>query len=340
MTSIRRRTMLFLAAFSVFVYQSVPANALDWIYIAPNPNYSRDLAMGASTLALSYAPQSASPNPAGLSLFDSRTPIRGTLFLNPGGLWQLDHYWRDEADLRSDLERTTDHIRLLTSGAAVQFRVITFAMLLSQPVMIANDSARYDDYERRTPLEYHQNSLQVSLALHPRISVGGRIDRYYRWDVPDEEGYSYGVIFRPRGIRLGVQYQRSPASGARVASPLDRRSDQTTSAGIALVRDDLTLSFQVMNLTESDQPAFLEPHGGIEWRPVRAIALRAGGMQFSRSQRWAWTTGIGLLDANWFRGRTARLLVPDDLLQIALGVMYQKRVPVLGIGTITCAWRF
>jgi hypothetical protein len=316
------------------------ASALEWISLAPNPGYSRDFAMGASTVALSYVPQSEGINPAGLTLFDPRDDLRGTIVLDPGAALPILKSWQDDPRYPRGGYRLTDAIRMGVTAAAVQARIASFALLFSQPVMNLGDNARYRDFEDGSPLSYHQNSALLSLALHSRVSIGGRIDRYFRFNDPVGTAYCYGVILRPRGLRLGFQYQHFPTSGPAVWHPLDRRGDQTTTAGIAVDREDVTVSVQVMNLTRSDGPAFLEPHAGIEWRPVRALALRAGGAQFSRSSQWAWTTGFGLLDANWFRAKAARLMVPDEILQVAVGVIYHKRVPQIGIGSLTCAWRF
>lgn len=339
MTSRAAVRLLLAAAVLLFAYLS-DAFALEWITIAPNPAYSRDLAMGSSTVALSCAPQSMSTNPAGLTLFDPRDDFHASLILNPGGLWQLSNYARSEAANRGTAAQIGDGARLLVSGAALQLRIFSLAAMMSQPVMDQGDTARYRRFARRSSLDYHQNSLLIAWSLHPRVSVGGRLDRYYRYDLPQATGYSYGVILRPRGVNVGVEYQRFPASGIRVWHPLDRRGDQSTSAGIAILRANFTATFQFMNLTQSDQPAFLEPHAGMEWRPFRFLALRAGGVQFSRSANWAWTTGIGLLDANWLRSKAARLLVPDEVLQLAVAVIYHRRVPQLGISSLTCAWRF
>lgn len=328
-----------LAAVLLFFVFVPRAAALEWISVAPNPAYSRDLAMGASTVALSYAPQSQSTNPAGFTLFDPRTDFHATAFLNPGGLWQLKNYADHEAAERKSPAVFGDGARLLLHGVGMQTRILNLAVLISQPVMYDGNTARYRRFERSSSLDLHQNSLLMSLALHPRVSVGGRVDRYYSYDRPEGDGYSYGVILRPRGLNVGVEYQRFPVTAPRVLHPLDRRGDQSTSAGVAMVRETFTATFQVMNLTQSDQPAFLEPHMGMEWRPVRALALRAGGVQFSRSANWAWTTGIGLLDANWLRNKVARLLVPDEVLQLAVAVIYHRRTPTLGIGSLTCAWR-
>jgi hypothetical protein len=323
------------------------AVAIEKLYLNPNPAYSRDLGMGCSTIALTYSLQSQSINPAGFALFEPNTKLRGSLFLNPGALWHLKTYFLDDANVnRSGAEeQISDALRFAVSGVAVQSQVITVAALLSQPVMLHGDTARYRYYVEKSPLTDHQNSVLVALALHPRVSIGGRVDYYFAQggrggEDYGGEGYSYGVILRPKNVALGVQYQKFPTSGARLWHPLDRRSTESTSAGLAVTRDDVTFTVQVMNLTQSSQEAFLEPHAGIEWRAVRGLALRAGGMQFTRTAKWAWTTGLSLLDANWLRKRAARLVVPDDVLQMALAVVYERRTPVLGIASLTCSWRF
>lgn len=314
------------------------AHALDWITLAPNPAYSRDLAMGASTVALSFAPQSQSINPAGFTLYPAESGTRASLLLNGGGLYQSCRYLAD-GDRRAGHE-TQDIARLLVSGAALQMSIVTVAAMFTQPVMRRGETSRYQRFEMSTPLSEHQNSLLAVLALHPQVTVGGRLDRYYRWERAGGDAYSYGVILRPRNVNIGVQYQRFPATGARVWHSLDRRADEATTAGIALEHRGFVWTVQVMNLTRSDGPAFLEPHTGFEWRPLRDVALRAGGMQYSRSRRWAWTGGLGLLDANSLRPRARRLAVPDDVLQFAVGVTYLRRTPELAMGSLTAAWRF
>jgi hypothetical protein len=333
------RTVVKVAAALLLVTATgQQALALDWISLTPNPAYSRDLAMGASTVALSYAPQSQSINPAGFTLYAPAAGLHGSLLLNGGGFYQAGRYLR-EGNRRTGRE-TQDVARMVFSGAAVQSSVITLAALSAQPVMHVGETSRYKHFETSTPLSEHQNSVLAVLALHPQVSVGGRFDRYYHWDTAEGDAYSYGVILRPRNVNIGVQYQRFPASGARVWHPLDRRADAATTAGIALEKPGFIWTVQVMNLTRSDGPAFLEPHTGFEWRPLPDLALRAGGVEYSRSRRWAWTGGIGLLDANTIRSRAHQLAAPDDVLQFAVGVIYLRRTPELAMGSLTAAWRF
>jgi hypothetical protein len=329
---VRRLLLILLLCRSVL--------AVEWIALTPNPSYSRDLALGASTIALAYPPQSESINAAGLTLFDSRSHRFGTLTLNPLAPLQIAHYRHAEADGRRHLEQVAETARLLVNSVAYRNSYLTLALLMSRPVMSPDSPATYDDYPRHSSLASHQNSIVGVLHLHRRVSLGGRIDRYYGYSYPRGDGYSYGVILRPRGMAIGVQYQRYPGSGIRVWHPFDRRDDGTTAAGLAWNRGDATFCAQVMNLTQPDRRAYLEPHAGIEWRPVRALALRAGGMLYSRSPRWSWTGGVSLLDANWFRPRAARLLVPDEVIQAAVAVQYRHRVPELGLFSLSCAWRW
>jgi hypothetical protein len=342
MTRPRRRLRLMdsaLAAVLFILARAIPASALEWITLAPNPAYSRDLAMGTSTIALSYAPQSQSINPAGITLFPPRSGLHASLLLNGGGLYQSYRYLDNIPEGRSGAV-SQDIARMLASCAAVQLNILTAAVCLAQPVMPPDIPSRYTLFETGTPLTQYQNSLTASLALHPRVSVGGRIDRFYTWDSPQGDAYSYGVILRPSGVDIGVQYQRFPDSSAYTWHPLDRRADDATTAGISVVRGSATFTMQVMNLTRTGGRAFLEPHAGFEWRPTRGIALRGGGMQFSRSPRWAWTGGFSLLDANWLRPRAKRLAVPDDVLQCAVGVIYHHRTPEWAMGSLTAIWRF
>lgn len=333
------RRLWFVLLLICVLLGSTPSHAIDWYSLVPNPSYSRDLAMGASTLALDYAPQNQSINPAGITCFPKKLGNNLALFFNPGGMWQLKNYAADEADLQADGQQIVDAARLLVNTIAVRRKGITLALLLSQPVMLKDDPERYRNFETHSSLGLHQNSVIMKLLLHPRVALGGRIDRYYRYAYPEDEAYSYGVILKPRGIQVGVQYQRFPSSGPRYWHPLDRRSDSSTSAGIAVDRESIKVTFQVMNLTETDKTAFLEPRAGVEWRPFRSVALRAGGMQFPRSHRWAVTTGFGLMDVNWIRNRAARLIVPDDLLQFALAIIYNEQRPEIGIGSLTVGWR-
>ena len=314
--------------------------ALDWIYLTPNPAYSRDLAMGASTLALAYPPQSQSINPAGFTAFSRYADEGATIFLNPGSAWLIANYFEDETTGRSEWDQVTETTRLIVNSAAFKWKVVTLAGILGQPVMLRDDTTRYDDYESSSSLSHHQNSVLLALNLHRRIAVAGRVDRYYRFTDPLGEGYSYGVILRPKNVELAVQYQRFPASGARVWHPLDRRSDQSVTAGLAVLQPQWTATAQVMNLEQSSDTLKLEPRVGVEWRPSRVVALRAGAASFSTQDRWAWTAGIGILDANWLRSKHNRLPVPDDILQAAVGVLYRGRMPELGIGSLTLSWRF
>ncbi|MFH1011110.1 MAG: hypothetical protein V1784_07750 [bacterium] len=306
-------------------------------YLIPNPAAARDFAMGASSGALVYSIQSQSTNPAGLMLFESEEKWRATLFVNPAAAAQMVRLW--ESEKWSTSEKIIRTSRLLAHGAGVQRSPIILAVLLTEPVLpescLPSDEAF--DFE---PLQgLYRNSILINLRPHPQVAIGGRIDRFYEGDSVIGDGYNYGVLLRQKSVAVGFQYHRFPPEGHFSMHPLDRRGDQTTSAAMAWNLSTLSVSFQVMNLTQKSEQAFLEPHAGVEWRPLRAVALRAGGTQFSRSNRWAWTAGLGLLDANWLRPRGRRLGTPDDVLQLAGGVIYRERTPIAFTGVVTLAWR-
>jgi hypothetical protein len=138
---------------------------------------------------------------------------------------------------------------------------------------------------------------------------------------------------------VGLHYQRFPATGERWLHPLDRRVDRGTTASVAIQQPSYSLAFQLMNLAQPSEMAFLEPRVGIEWRPVRALALRTGGSLYSQSRRATVTGGFGLLDANWLRDRQNRLPIPEDVLSIGFAMVYESGRPIEALTALTLAWR-
>ncbi len=179
----------------------------------------------------------------------------------------------------------------------------------------------------------------MNLLVHSRVQVGGRVDFYSTNQKGDGEGFSYGVILKPRGLQVGLHYQRFPATGERWLHPLDRRVDRGTTASVAIQQPNYSVAFQLMNLAQPSDMAFLEPRVGAEWRPVRALALRAGGSLYSQSRRATVTGGIGLLDANWLRDRQNRLPIPEDVLSIGFAMVYESGRPIEALTALTLAWR-
>lgn len=313
---------------------------MEWIYLLPNPSYGRDIGLSTSAGALHYSPQAESANPAGLSLWKVGSQSGLTVVTNPAGLYSLSRYTSDESSGRRTAEQISEASRLLLNTIGYYNPYINVALLLNRPVMSSADTNAFQNFESSSSLSSHQNSIQATVRINPRVSFGGRIDRYFHYSDPTGEGYGYGVLFRPKGLTVGVFYQRFPGSGAQIWHPLDRRRDGTTSAAIAWNKGITTATFQMFNLTEPNQLAYLEPHSGIEVRPNDWISLRAGAALYTRSKRWSWSTGLALVNANRFRSRTAALLVPDDVLQLSLAMIYRHRVPEIGIFSLTTAWRF
>jgi len=306
-------------------------------YLIPDPRAARDFALCASTAALSGPPQSESINPAGIELFEPSERLRTTLLLNPASAGLLPVIWQGQS--RTTPEKIVDSARLLAYGIGVQKSVLVLTALLTEPVLREEELPTGRAFETNPLEERYCNSLLLKLQLHPQIAVGGRVDRVYENHRFIGDAYSYGVILRRKSVAVGFQYQQYPPDGVFSMHPLDRRGRQTTNAALTWNHLGLALSLQVLNLTQKSERAFLEPHAGVEWRPLRAVVFRAGGTQFSRSDRWAWTAGLGLLDANWLRKPARRLTTPDDVLQLAAGVIYRKRTPLSLMGVLTLAWR-
>jgi hypothetical protein len=306
-------------------------------YLVPDPRAARDFALCGSTAALTGSPQSAGINPAGIEIFEPSDKLRATLLLNPASVG-LFSVVRDNRD-RTTPEKMIDGARLFVYGIGVQKSVLVLTATLSEPVLWEGEAPPEKAF-KTNPLEGHYcNSIRLRLQLHPQISVGGCMARVYENLRYRGDAYSYGVILRQKSVAVGVQYQQFPPSGIFSVHPLDHRGRQTTNAALNWNYSELSVSLQVMNLTQKSERAFLEPHAGIEWRPLRAVVFRAGGTQFSRSQCWAWTAGLGLLDANWLRKPEHRLATPDDVLQLATGIIYRKYAPLSMTSTLTLAWR-
>lgn len=317
-----------------------PALALNWSYLTPNPSYSKDLALAASTAALYYTEQTESANPGGLALFDLGRAPGVTVLINPAGAYRLSRYLDDEKAGHRSAEQFTEAARTVLGSVAYQNQYVSIAGLFARPVMPAGDSLAYSGLEKSSGLASHQNSIQASVRINPRFSFGGRIDRYYHYSTPQGEGYSYGVVFQPKSLTVGLMYQRFPQAGAQIWHPLDRRRDGTTSAGLQWTHRALAATFQVLNLTQPDQLAYLEPHAGFEYNIYDWVRLRTGAALFSRSERWAWSAGLSLVDRNRLLGGSFRPRLPDEILQAAVAVIYRHRVPEIGMFSLTTAWRF
>ncbi|MCB9366959.1 MAG: hypothetical protein H6506_02770 [Calditrichaeota bacterium] len=318
---------------------AMQALAVQWISLLPQPGVARDLAMGGTTSAMFGSTSAVSQNPAGVVNFPSRQRIGLTGVINGTGPTQLERYFDQTAQSRATLQQVGDVSSMMVRSVSARFKWVGATAIFGEPVMHRGDQQRFTASAKDYALSEYQTGLIASLNLHKRVRVGGRVDFYTKDQAADGEGFSYGVILKPRGVQVGLHYQRYPATGERWLHPLDRRVDQGTTASLAIQKPDYSLAFQLMNLSQSDDLGFLEPRLGGEWRPVRAVALRGGGSLYSRSRRAVVTAGIGLLDANWLRHRADRLEVPEDVLSIGMALVYERGRLVQGFTAVTLAWR-
>ena len=316
------------------------AFAFEWTSLLIQPGVARSFAMGNATSAMFGSLSEGSANPAGFIAFPKATRTGVTAVVQGSGFLSIADYLDQVKDTRSTVSQVGDVASLFVRSISAKHRWAAASAILAEPVMRRDETTRFDNSPSKHALSEYQTSVLLNLLLHPRVRVGGRVDFYSHGFKGDGEGFSYGVILKPRGMQVGLHYQRFPVTGPRWLHPLDRRVDQGTTASVAIQRPEYTLAFQLSNLSESDLLGFLEPRVGAEWRPWRAVALRAGGSLFTRSRGAAATAGVGLLDANWFRHHDNRLEVPEDVLSAAMGILYDAGRPVQGFTTMTLAWRF
>jgi len=313
--------------------------AMDWSGLWIQPGVARDLAMGSATGALFGSYSTSSQNPAAYIAFPvSKRTIAGAIF-HGNGSFSLGDYSNADIHRRNTLSKAGDIASLFVRSISLKHRWASVSAILGEPVMRRENPWRFTSDAVVHSLSEYQTSLLTQLLLHPRVHVGGRVDFYSRDFKGDGEGFSYGVILKPRGVQVGLHYQRFPVTGPRWLHPLDRRVDQGTTASLAFQQPTFTVALQVSNLSRSDELGFLEPRVGAEWRPARDLALRAGGSLFTRSHQAAATFGIGLWDANWLRKRGDRLPFPEDILSIGGAILYDSGRPVEGYGAVTLAWR-
>ncbi|MBK6910540.1 MAG: hypothetical protein IPH10_06350 [bacterium] len=315
------------------------ACAVEWDALWVQPGVARDLALGSATGALFGSYSTASQNPAAYIAFPpaQRTAFGAILIGN--GVVSQDDYRQNDMSRRSTLSRFGDFPSFFIRSLSFKHRWLSASVIPAEPVMRREDPGRLTSSSPVHALAEYQSSVMTQLLLHPRVQVGGRVDFYSRDFKGDGEGFSYGVILKPHGVQVGLHYQRFPVSGPRWLHPLDRRVDQGTTASLALQRQNYSVAVQVTNLSRSDELGFLEPRAGAEWRPARAIALRAGGSLFTRSHGAVATFGVGLLDANWFRARNDRLPFPEDILSIGVALLYNDGHLNAGHTAVTLAWR-
>ncbi|NUO18616.1 hypothetical protein HUU59_04135 [bacterium] len=312
---------------------------MTWTPLLLQSGVARDFAMGGATGAMFGSTSATSANPAGIVAFplSKRTGVSSVIQAN--GAFGVRNYFENSAEKRSSLSELGDVASHFVRSVSARHRWAAVTAILAEPVMHRSDSSRFDGETGKQLLAEYQTSVVLNLLLHPRVQVGGRVDFYSRSFQGDGEGFTYGVILKPRGVQVGLHYQRFPVTGPRWLHPLDRRIDKGTTASVAVQQEDYSLAFQLGNLSSSGALGFLEPRVGAEFRPVRAVALRAGGSLFTRSHGSVATFGMGLVDANWFRDKSDRLKVPDDVLTVGIAILYDKGKPVHGYSTMTLAWR-
>ncbi len=205
--------------------------------------------------------------------------------------------------------------------AAVEHTVLSLNRALEALSVSANYQDRYylgltvldysdgNDLEARSEPTLNPDAVFSDTNLAFLATAAFHLDR--EWDF----GFNVKVLIQNYGLGglptgfglgedLGLQYRPSPATtiGFVVQDPLSNflYSDGTDAFFPATLRGGVAEEFSDLHLRadvdlEWQTALGLEPHAGLEWKPVDAIALRAGYWIQINSGEDGFGTGIGIL---------------------------------------------
>jgi hypothetical protein len=109
-------------------------------------------------------------------------------------------------------------------------------------------------------------------------------------------GHRYGLIVRPKpNTTVGLCYFDMPEGEDNERLTLDRFSDEALNIGISHSPFEwATVAVDVRNVSDEGRQKGVEPHAGIEIRPLSALSLRGGYYQLSGETEKAYTVGFGI----------------------------------------------
>ena len=263
---------------------------------------SRRLALS-SPAAMEGSSSQSPVNPAGFGMFSEAYKPRVRLYFNiSGSLTALnDLYRNDEFDDTNDAEKALIAASILFKGISLSNKIIDMGVTLGEQSPQDYHDVRFFKYY---PLfDNCHNRAFFRLKLHPKILVGVSAELFTEGRSIEAIGYSYGVILKPGKLNAGVFYYILPKSRESGFLLNDRIANETINAGISWKPAAVIEIFaDLRNLSEENQPAYLEPHTGIEISPFKHASFRAGFYQRERKEG-IFSFGIGLLNLDDFRAR-------------------------------------
>jgi hypothetical protein len=327
-------TRLIVGLMIVLVSASI-LPAQEQYYTTLSTIISKSVAMGGATTAMAGDPLSMGPNPASLRLFPLPGSPHAVAIINPVGFYALKSAVNDSQDFA---EQISNGARLVIRFIGVTYQFFDLGIRFSDEIFSENDQ---DYFPEKNVLAFHTNTVLMRIKLHPLVSLGWEAIGYTHYDKIDQFGYSYGVLIKPGSkVDVGVSYLDNPSHYQNVTHPLERLTNETINIGLAFKLSPGTqVSFDLRNITDENQPAFLEPHFGVEQIINRHIALRGGGFVFTDSNRKMLSTGIGLLDWNYLFRWSRRFIVPNYAVQYGAAFEFTNHLDRVW-HSLTCCLRF
>lgn len=305
--------MMLLLALS---FQSLQSK--ETLFVTLNTVRARPLALGGAFVTFADDLAALSYNPAGFRLKQGGF----SWFINPvGAILSVA-----EKESYSD-----NSVPVSLSLSGVGFAKDRFQC----GVMLGEESfSQIDRIERGRFFDVHdyQKSRNVTLGfsvtLAPKVSIGMAGEWYLReggWRRA-RFGHRYGLIVRPRpNTTVGLCYFDLAEGRDNERLTLDRFSDEALNIGISHApREWLTVAVDVRNVSDEGRQKGVEPHAGIEIRPLNALSLRGGYYQVSAETEKGYSAGFGISDIRTLFGG----LPQDDAWRIRLEatVIWQKSV--------------
>lgn len=303
------------------------------LFLTSGTTKARSLALGGAYTSIEDDIVSAGYNPATLSLYQATKDSRLTVYLNPVAP-MIVYYGQIKKNNHSDQNHSPSQqflktITLLIKSLVFTGRFVDIALVLNEQVIeekyLLHQNKFFDDCDLWDN-SYHTFTSRIKLAERVSIGVAGSI---YLKKIEDKRyqgvGFSYGIMLKPaHNMNVGLAFIDFPENLPEIRLPVERMIDQTMNIGVSYKpTTSTTLSFDLRNLTEDDQPNVREAHLGIEQTIFSIFAIRGGLFQERFTRDRTFSGGLGLFDSNLLFSKENHFNHPQFLLNYSF--LYQKR---------------
>ncbi|MFC1568604.1 hypothetical protein ACFL4L_00080 [bacterium] len=280
--------------YTVFVlglcFQTLNANPQRWVTI--NTINARPIAMGGAFHGVEDLWAGIHWNPATLAYIQTESKTQFKIRLNalaPAILMK---------NARS-VDKGISPIALFMPGIIFQFNRISIGILTGEESL-----AQLSRLERTSWLDasHYETSRNLDIAIRmrfaPRVSMGIAIESIEQYPEKGRKrwAYRYGILVKPKPyLQVGLCYYNFDNRISNTRMNLERLPDETLNIGIAIQPwSKMLLSADIRNVSDDQRDATLEPHMGIEIKPIEQLKLRGGFFHRQDIKRDTYSTGIGM----------------------------------------------